>query len=318
MYKGMIVADAHCDTVIRALDGHDLTRDDPDCHLDAPKLRAGGVDLQVFALWTHITTMPKRASNRLLTLSVHLNSFLRSASDTVAIARSYADFEKNLAEGKTSAVLAIEGAHCLPPDEGSIDFCHALGVRILTLCWNNANWLASSSSQADLFPYGLTPLGRKVVRRMCECGVIPDLSHASEKAFWDVASICDKPFIVSHSCAKGVCNHHRNLDDEQIRAIAHVNGVIGVNFLKGFLKSEPGATIDDAVAHIEYILDLVGDEHVGFGSDFDGFPSGPEGLETAKKFPALIDLLLDKGLSEESVRKIAGGNILRVFKELCG
>lgn len=318
MYKEMIVADAHCDTVLRALDGHDLTRDDPDCHLNAAKLRAGGVDLQVFALWASVSTLPKRASERFLTLSAHLASFISRASETVASAQSYSDFERNLSQGKTSIILAIEGAHCLPPDEASIDLCHDIGVRILTLCWNNTNWLATSAVHARTHPYGLTPLGRRAVKRMCERGVIVDLSHASERTFWDVADLCDRPFIVSHSCAKGVRDHPRNLDDEQIRAIALANGVIGINFCRGFLRTDPGATINDVITHTRYIHDLVGDDHVCFGSDFDGIPAGPDGLENASRFPVLIDRLFEEGHSEATVRKLAGKNLLRVFKEVCG
>jgi len=317
MYQGMIVADAHCDTVLRAFNGHDLTRDDPDCHIDAAKLRAGGVDFQVFALWASVSTLPKRGGERLMTLAAHQASFISLASETVAPARSYSDFERNLSQSKTSIVLGVEGAHCLMPDEASIDFCYDIGVRILTLCWNNTNWLATSAVQAGTFPYGLTPLGRRAVRRMCERGIIVDVSHASERTFWDVAETCDRPFVASHSCARGVRDHPRNLDDEQIRAIAYANGVIGINFCKAFLASGPGASMDDVIAHIEYILDLVGDDHVCFGSDFDGIPAGPDGLENAREFPTLIDSLLERGHKEPTVRKIAGENLLRVFKEIC-
>jgi len=318
MHEGIILADAHCDTVLRAFDGHDLTCDNPDCHVDAVKLRAGGVDLQVFALWTCVSTLPKRAGQRLMTLAAHLASFISIATETVGPARSYSDFKRNLSESKTSIVLGIEGAHCLAPGEASIDFCHDIGVRVITLCWNNTNWLATSAVQAGTFPYGLTPLGRRAVRRMCERGIIVDLSHASERTFWDVAETCDRPFIASHSCAKGVSDHPRNMDDEQIRAIAYANGVIGINFCRAFLRSDPGATIDDVITHTEYILDAVGDDHVCFGSDFDGIPMGPEGLENATKFPVLIDRLLERGHPEGTVRKIAGENLLRVFREVCG
>ncbi len=317
MHQGMIVADAHCDTALRAFDGHDLTCDDPDCHIDAPKLRLGGVDFEVFALWTSVSTLPKRGGERLMTLAAHLASFVSLAAETVALARSYSDFERNLSQSKTSVVLAIEGAHCLAPGEASIDLCHDIGVRIITLCWNNTNWLAASAVQAVSFPYGLTPLGRRAVRRMCQRGIIVDVSHASERTFWDVAETCDRPFIASHSCAKGVHDHPRNLDDEQIRAIAYANGVIGINFHRGFLRSDPGATIDDVITHTEYILGIVGDDHVCFGSDFDGISMGPEGLENATKFPVLIDRLLERGHPEATVRKIAGENLLRVFGEVC-
>ncbi len=318
MYKGMIVADAHCDTVLRALDGHDLTREDPDCHIDLPKLRAGGVDLQVFALWASASTVPKRVSERLLSLLAEASSLISSGSSFVALARSHSDFEANLSESKTSLVLAIEGAHCLAPGEASIDLCHDIGVRLITLCWNNSNWLATSAAQADTFSHGLTPLGRAAVKRMSQQGIIADVSHASERTFWDVAGVCDRPFIASHSCARALQDHARNLDDEQIRAIAYANGVVGVNFCPAFLRSSPGASIDDVIAHIEYILSLVGDNHVCFGSDFDGIPMGPEGLENVSKLPSLVDRLLERGHTEATVRKIAGENLLRVFREVCG
>jgi len=318
MYNGMILADAHCDSVLRALDGHDLTRKDPDCQIDLAKLRAGGVDLQFFALWTSPSTVPRRASERLCSLLAETSSLVLAGSGMIAPARSHSDFEANLSESKTSIVLAIEGAHCLAPGEASIDLCHDIGVRIITLCWNNSNWLGTSAAQADTFAHGLTPLGRAGVRRMSELGIIVDVSHASERMFWDVAEVCDKPFIASHSCARALRDHPRNLDDEQIRAIAYANGVVGVNFCPAFLRSGPGASIDDVIAHIEYILALVGDNHVCFGSDFDGIRVGPEGLENVSKFPAIVDRLLERGHTEATVRKVAGENLLRVFREVCG
>lgn len=318
MYRGMIVADAHCDTVLRALDGHDLTCDDPDCHVDAAKLRSGGLDFQVFALWASVSTLPKSGGERLLTLLAHLASFTSLASQTAAPAKAYSDFERNLSQSKTSIVVGIEGAHCLPPGEASIDLCYDIGVRVITLCWNNSNWLATSAGQARDFPYGLTPLGRHAVRRMCERGIIVDLSHSSERTFWDVAQTCDRPFIASHSCAKGMRDHPRNLDDEQIRALAYANGVIGINFYRAFLTSGPSASIEDVIGHAEYIIGLVGDDHVCLGSDFDGIPAGPKGLESASRLPALIDRLIERGHPESTVRKIAGENLIRVFREVCG
>lgn len=318
MYNGTIVADAHCDTVLRALEGHDLARGCESCHIDVPKLRKAGLDLQVFALWTGASCMPSRALDRLARLLTHIHSLIFSANGVLGLATCHADFEENLAEQKTSIVLAIEGAHCLPPGQASIDLCYNLGVRLITLCWNNSNWIAASAAQSQIFPYGLTPLGRRSVKRMCELGIIVDVSHASNRAFWDVAETCDKPFVASHSCAKGVHDHPRNLDDEQVRAIAYANGTVGINFCKAFLKEGSNASIDDVVTHIEYMLGLIGDEHVSLGSDFDGIPAGPNGLENVEQVPTLLDRLLARGHSEATVRKIAGANLLRVFREVCG
>jgi len=317
MYRGYTLADAHCDTVLRALDGIDLARGEARCQADIPKLKAGGVDLQVFAMWVDNTVSPKRSYDRLLRLLTQAVALANGAADTVAIVTGYEDFRKSLAQEKISLVLAVEGAHSLLPSVGSIDLCYHLGVRLITLCWNNTNWLASASRDAATFPYGLTPLGRRVVKRISQLGIIVDVSHASERTFWDVAEVCDGPFVASHSCARGICDHVRNLDDEQLRAIAFAKGTVGVNFLKGFLSSNGNATLETVVEHIEYILDRIGDEHVSLGSDFDGIPAGPRGLENATRYPALIDRLLERGHSEDTVGKIAGGNFLRVFREVC-
>lgn len=318
MYNGAIVADAHCDTVLRALDGHDLARGCESCHVDVPKLRRAGVDLQVFALWVGVSCMPYTALNRLSTLLAHVHSLIFSTGDAVALARNHSEFERNLAENKASIVLAVEGAHCLPPAETSIDFCHSLGVRLITLCWNNTNWMATSAAQSEVFPYGLTPVGRRAVKRMCKLGMIVDVSHASERAFWDVAETCDMPFVASHSCAKGVYDHSRNLDDKQLRAIAYANGTVGINFCRAFLKKGAEASIDDVVEHVEYIIGLIGDQHVSLGSDFDGIPAGPNGLESVEQVPRLMDRLLARGHSDATVLRIAGANLLRVFREVCG
>jgi len=318
VYGEFVVADAHCDTALRALDGHDLRAGDRVCHVDLPKMKAGGVDLQVFALWVDNHCLPMRPGDRLSIMMARLASFLEDAAAEIGLVSDYSGFEKQLSEGKISALLAVEGAHSLPAETASIDLCHQVGVRLITLCWNNTNWLASSSRQAKRFPFGLTPLGRKAVKRMTELGVIVDVSHASERAFWDVAEICRNPFVASHSCAKALCDHHRNLDDEQLRAIAFVKGVVGVNFHWQFLKEEAQASIEDVVSHIDYIISKIGDDHVCLGSDFDGIPSGPKGLEDISRIPRLIDALLAKGYSEDTVKKVAGENFLRVFKEVCG
>lgn len=318
MYRGMVVADAHCDTVLRLASGADLVAGDAECHIDVPKLARGGVDLQVFALWVNPSYMPQRATSRLFELLGLLLGAVSSASARLAVARSYGEFERNLAGGKTSVLLGIEGAHCLFADEASIDVCYELGIRLITLTWNNTNWLAAAEAQREVFGYGLTPSGRRAVERMSRLGVIVDVSHAATRTFWDVAELCGKPFIASHSCAKGVYQHSRNLDDEKIKAIAQAGGVVGVNFWSRALGPRRVGSIDDVIAHIEYILDLVGDEHVCFGSDFDGIPFPPEGLEDAGKFPDLIDRLLARGHSEETVGKIAGANLVRVFRDVCG
>jgi membrane dipeptidase len=163
---------------------------------------------------------------------------------------------------------------------------------------------------------GLTSFGREVVKEMNRLGMIVDVSHLNEKGIWDVVELSEKPIIASHSNAKTLCSHRRNLTDKQIKAIAQKGGVIGINFAPQFLRDEGQATLEDVLNHIDYICELVGEDYIGFGSDFDGISSTPEGLKDISYFPAILEGLRKRGYTQEQIDKISHRNFENLIKKI--
>lgn len=185
----------------------------------------------------------------------------------------------------------------------------------MCLTWNNRNEIADGVD-CTLTNGGLTPFGVEVIREMNDLGMIIDLSHISERGFWDSINLSKSPIIVSHSNAKKICNHKRNLSDEQIEAVGRNRGVIGINFNPEFLNNQGTATIKDIIKHIEYISSLAGASTVGFGSDFDGIANTPVDIKGVEDITKIIDELLRLNYAEEDVKKIAGKNFLRIVEEV--
>jgi hypothetical protein len=208
----------------------------------------------------------------------------------------------------------MEGADCLSGKAEALAGWRNEGLRYLGLTWNNSNPFATAAADRGQRGRGLTDLGRELVRESNRLGVLVDLSHASEKTFWDVYRESRAPIIASHSCAASLRPHLRNLDDEQARAIARTGGVIGVNFHQPFLRHPGPATVDDVARHIAHLARVAGPEHVALGSDFDGLITAPEGLEDASKLPNLTAALLRQGLAAPDIRRILGENVLRVLE----
>jgi len=216
-------------------------------------------------------------------------------------------------QGKRIVMLGIENGYALGRDLTLVDEFARLGVVYITLCHNGHNDVCDSASQADRPEHdGLSDFGRQVVRRMNRCGILADVSHASEKTFYDTIEESAVPIIASHSSVWSLCPHRRNLKDEQIRLLASRGGVMGICLYHGFLAKDHEATIEDAVAHINYVRHLVGVDYVGIGSDFDG-GGGIVGCQHSGELMNLMRALLREGYTDEEVRKIAGGNFLRVL-----
>jgi len=294
---------------------------------DLPRLRAGNVRALVWALFTRDESgeHPVVRTLRMIDIAHRLEA---AHPDALLLARTAADVERALAAGKTAAILSIEnGVACLDRIE-LLRTYHRLGVRAMGLVWNGRNALADGCGE-EATGGKLTAFGRAVVDEMARLGMLVDVSHLSRAGFWDVAErMGGRPFIASHSNARALCDHRRNLDDEQIRAIAKTGGVIGVNFWSPFLKvgtssspddGKPPATLADAVAHVKALAERAGSfDHVGIGADYDGIGYGPTGLEDPSRFPAFAEALLAAGLSETDVRKVFFDNFLRVFRAVCG
>lgn len=291
-------------------------------HYDLPRMRAGRVGAVVLALFTEDDRgeHPVVRTLRMIDIAERLAAAHASA---LVLARRSADIERAVAEGKVAAVLSIEnGLVCLDRIE-LLRTYYRLGVRAMGLVWNGRNAIADGCGE-EAAGGKLTSFGREVVSEMQRLGMLVDVSHLSRAGFWDVVERTGaRPFIASHSNARALADHRRNLDDEQVRAVAAARGVIGVNFWSGFLvpwkkPGDPPATLDDVVRHTEALVERAGIDHVGIGADYDGIGFGPTGLENPSKFPALAQALDRRGFAPADIEKVFHGNFLRVFREVCG
>jgi membrane dipeptidase len=359
IHASLIGVDSHIDTLQRVLNGNeDISRQLSRGHVDLPRLKEAGMVVPFFALWVPTYYKGSEAVRRTLQLRDAMQTVLDAHPDQIELATTAADVERITGAGKIAAVLTLEGGHQIADDLAVLRVYHRLGMRSMTLThFRNNNW-ADASTDRPLHN-GLTDFGRQVVREMNRLGMIVDISHVSDKTFYDTLAVTSKPVIASHSSCRALSDVPRNMTDEMIRALARNGGVIGINFGAGFVSAkdagalrqrigqavatEPdlvgraldefartdylkeygemkpaAATLDDAVTHIVHAVKIAGIDHVGIGSDWDGINMVPSGLEDVSKMPALTTALLERGFSEEDVRKILGGNFLRVLRAVTG
>lgn len=320
IHKEAILVDAHCDTLMQLLpevgwgrEPRKLGERSEKGHVDLPRLLEGGVDCQVFAIYTARQENEPWALRTALRM---IEAFNRecSSNEGITLAQSYEEIIKANERGRVAAVLSLEGAEPLMGDPALLRIFHKLGVRMVSLTWNWRNPFADGvgSKRAES---RLTEAGVEALREMERLGIVYDVSHLSDSCFWDVVELKRAPFIASHSNCRAICDHPRNLTDDMIRALAERGGVIGMNFSPSFISKDK-ATVERLVDHVDHIVELVGADHVGLGSDFDGISTTPEGLEDVSKMPNITRELLRRGYSEEDVKKILGENFLRVFKEV--
>lgn len=315
LHRRAVVLDAHIDTVLDIVKGRDILVRSDQGHVDLPRLEEGGVDVQVFALFIEPEYKPERALAQVLRLWDALHRTIDSARGRMALVTSELDLDRALAAGRLAAILSVEGGEAIGQDLANLRVLAALGVRAMGLTWNERNAIADGAGEAADCG-GLTRFGRQVVHQMHQLGMVVDVSHLNERSFWDVLGCAEGPIIASHSNARALCDHPRNLRDEQIVALAKAGGVMGMNFYADFLTSSgpQAADIEQVVRHIDHISELVGPGHVGLGSDFDGISRTPRGLEDASRFPALTAALLHHGYSDDHIIGILGGNFLSVFR----
>ena len=371
IHKDSTVVDMHCDTIGRQLEGEDLSKDNPTGHIDIPKLKEGAVDLQVFACFVgppgddqEKFTAAKRAFDQID--AVH--ELVENNPDDLVLIKSYDDLRELRGTRKTGALIGIEGGYAIENDLRLLRSFYRSGVRLMTLThWLHTDWADASGDPEPIFS-GLTEMGEKVVKEMNRLGMIIDVSHAHDETFWDVLAITDSPVVASHSCCRALSDHHRNLSDEMLKALAKNGGIIGINYLPDFLNAENGKKMEElrisvlkkyglpedwrelakadpekrkefsqeyqekaeelkktlppvnvktVVDHIEHVIEVTGNaNHVGLGSDFDGISSTPEGLEHVGKIQAITDEMVRRGISDSDIKKILGGNFLRVFDKV--
>jgi membrane dipeptidase len=363
-HRKAIVGDLHSDTPLRLRDGFDFSRRDTTGHMDLPRLKEGGVDLQVFACWLPTNTPKEKCRATVDLLIDSLEANIKRHPDTIAICTTAKQARTLISAGKIAAFIGIENGVAIADTLANLKHFYDRGVRYMTLTHTaSSDWCISSADTAPAF-HGLTEFGRSVVREMNRLGMIIDVSHASKEAIEEVLKITTAPVIASHSCVYVICPHNRNLTDDQIKAIAKNGGVIGVNFWNAYLsadvrriedsiigphkreldsidalyRDDPKAldkatapyyapadsaekllniSVETLVDHIDYIVKLVGPDYVALGSDYDGIPSVPIGVEDCSKLPNITKELVRRGYSEKVIAKVLGGNFMRVFGKVC-
>ena len=360
------VADTHNDVLLRAMEGQNVLEYHPESHSDLEKFKLGGVDLQVFSIWVSPDEKEKKYFENANDMINKLDFLISRVPKDWGLAKSYQDITYNSRKNKMSCVIGVEGGHIIGRDISKLEALHDRGMRYLGLTWNNSNHIASSAkdetfNRNSLSNIGLSNFGSEVVQKCNDLGVIIDVSHAGEQAFWDVVDQSQEPIIASHSSVYALCPHYRNLKDDQIKAIAKTGGAVFINFYPGYIdstfqqkaeiinmkyeveldilaekydplsnqywfeemkllkheKARIAPSINDVIKHISYIVDMVGVDYVGIGSDYDGVEIMPTGLENVSKLPFLTKKLIEHGYTIREVRKILGGNFKRIFKEVC-
>ncbi len=326
----MFVLDSHCDTPSALLSGRDLRIDNPEGHLDFPKMKKGGVDAAFFALYTSNTLTGEAALERALRMLAAVQDCLEANKDLAAPAVSPAEAFDNKSKGLISIFLGMENGSPIQDSLSLLRFFYRSGVRYMTLTHNGDNLICDSAAGSGRWG-GLSPFGREVVREMNSLGMIVDLAHCSDKTFTDCLELSVAPIVSTHSSCRALASHRRNMADWMLKELAAQGGVCQINFYPVFLSDEFAAVHDDnipqsgaevlpsyrrVVDHIDHAVEVAGIDHVGVGSDFDGIEVAPSGLEDAGKMHVIFDEMRRRGYSAEDISKVAGGNFLRVFNDV--
>ena len=365
LHYDAIVIDTHNDILMPImLNGADITRETKSTQSDLVKWKKGGLDVQIFSIY-----IPEKIKSDDFNYSIKLIDYLDKLQseypDELYMAKNYKELIKRINDGKFCGLMGAEGGNIIEGSMDNLETIYSRGVRYLGLTWNTSNAIGVSAKDETQRGKkgGLTEFGIEVVKKMNELGMMIDVSHLGETAFWDVVNTSKDPIIASHSCVYTLSPHYRNLKDDQIKAIAESGGIICVNFYSRFLDpnantgqinaihnkyksafkpleekygddligfneeryqyltenyTDRGVPIDVLIDHIDYIVKLVGIDYVGLGSDFDGGISTPNELYDATCYPVITKKLVERGYSEQDIRKILGLNFLRVFKRVCG
>jgi membrane dipeptidase len=359
LHFSSIVVDTHDDTTQRFFSNNfDLGKRNSTGHIDIPRMREGGLNAIFFSIWIDGRTMGPPAIQQALDQIDAIQQNVHKYSKDLAFARTAADVRLAHKQGKIAVLMGIEGGHMLGNDIRMVRIYSDLGVRYMTLShFYNDEWADSSTDKPA--HNGLTDYGKEIVREMNRTGMLVDISHVSDKTFYDALAVSRAPLIASHSSCRALCNHPRDMTDDMIKALAEKGGVIQINYEKSFIdqaykdardkqaggvvnvfeqiqkecgkdqecftrkmdEQEKQATADGRlphvsweriIDHIDHAVKLVGADHVGLGSDFDG-ASMPDGMDDVTHLPQITDALLKKGYSESDIRKILGENTLRVL-----
>lgn len=315
LHSKTIILDSHCDSPMLFDEGAHFYKKTPELLVDLHKMTAGRLDTSFMVAYLKQEERDEESlkaavqkADRLLTL---IDDRIGECKGYAAIATTPNELWQNKSKGIKSIVKGIENGYAVGLDIDNVDRFRSRGVAYMTLCHNGDNDICDSH-RGNNEHNGLSEFGKRVVERMNKTGMMVDLSHASEKSFWDALECSSKPIICSHSSSRALCDHTRNLTDDQMRALARSGGVAQVCLYSGFLKKDGNATVEDAVRHIMHMIDVMGVDHVGIGSDFDG-GGGLPGLEDASWFISLTERLIAEGLSDSDLSLVWGANFLKVW-----
>jgi membrane dipeptidase len=360
-----VAIDMHADTTQRLVDeGVDISRRLRDGHFDSERMKEGGLAAQFFSIWVEPQLYGGGGERAIERADAQIEAVRQLAvkhPEMWGLATTAADVRRLNSEGKLAALMGLEGGYAIDERLEMVERYYRMGVRYMSPAWSvSTSWAGSSGDEVGR-TRGLNDFGKEVVREMNRLGMMVDVSHVSDPAFWDIVKTSTKPVIATHSGVRSIANVARNLDDEMLRALAKTGGVCSVLFYPEFLEPgwsekkkrvdaeiaplvqqaserEPGGPAQKKIArdrvrireygkrlppvtaarvvdHIDYIVKLVGIDHVGIGSDFDGIQATPTDLSTVADLPNLTRELLRRGYSAEDIGKILGGNMLRVMEE---
>ena len=321
IHSRIITLDSHCDTPMFFSEGYtaDMFSKRTDKVLvDLPKMREGFLDASIMVAYLK---QGERDTESLLAATAKANRILTQIEEMVAanctavdIAYTPSDIARLKHIGKKAIMLGIENGYAIGKDLSLLEHFAKRGIVYMTLCHNGDNDICDSA-RGNAEHGGLSPFGEKVVLEMNRLGIMVDMSHAAESSFYDALKVSKKPIVCSHSSARSLCDHPRNLTDDQMKALAQKGGVAQVTMYNGFLRSDGKATILDAVEHLNHMVNIMGIEHVGIGTDFDG-DGGIPGMANASEVINFTRRLLQERYSEEQIQMIWGGNFLRVMEQI--
>lgn len=318
MHRRILTLDTHCDTPMFFEQDINFATRDAKIKVDLHKMTEGRQDATIMVAYL---AQKERTDEALLAATAKADQLLNEIERMVAmnctavdIAYTPADLYRLKREGKKAIMLGIENGYAIGKDLTNVERFRNRGVVYMTLCHNGNNDICGSARYNDEH-IGVTPFGEQVIREMNRTGMMVDLSHAGEQTFYDTLDISSKPVVCSHSSSRALCDHPRNLTDEQLKAIARKGGVVQVCLYSGFLRSDTPATICDAIEHLHHMVNIMGIEHVGIGTDFDG-DGGIIGCNDSSELINLTRRMLYERYSENDLRLIWGGNFLRVMEEV--
>jgi membrane dipeptidase len=361
LHFSSIVLDTHDDTTQRFFSkDYDLGKRNPDGHVDIPRMREGGMNAIFFSIWIDGRIMGPPAVQKALDQIDAVHENVRKYSKDMMFCRTAEEVRRAHAQGKIAALIGVEGGHMIGNDIRVLRMFGDLGVRYMTLShFYNDEWADSSTDKPA--HNGLTDFGKDIVREMNRQGIMVDISHVSDKTFYDALEVSKAPLMASHSSCRALCNHVRDMSDDMIKALAAKGGVIQINYERSFIDQAykdasekatggvvaafdkvrkecgddeacadrkrkelqaqleasgvlPRVSWERIIEHIDHVVKLVGPDHVGLGSDFDGADM-PDGMEDCSKLPKITEALMRKGYKDEDIRKILGGNLLRVMEQ---